>query len=64
MKRYTKNAKVVASTYYPEELAEKASDAIWDFQNAITGDPRLSSNLTEEDILTLDRAREILDLYQ
>ena len=62
MKRYTKTAPVVTSHLI--ELAEKASEAIWDFQNAVSGDPRLSANLTEKDIMTLDGAREILDTYQ
>jgi len=43
--------------------AKEASDAIWQFQDDITGDPAISDSLSNEDIETLDKARIILDNF-
>lgn len=56
MKRYT----------YASELgkqAERIADLLWDWQNDVSGDPDLTEALSESDIETLDRAREILYDY-
>ena len=46
-----------------KKAAAKAADSIWDFQNAVVGDPALSDSLSSEDIDCLDKARVILSNY-
>ena len=40
--------------------AERIADSIYDFQQDLSGDPRLSSGLTQADIETLDAAYDVL----
>lgn len=48
---------------YCKEMASNLGDEIMEFQEAITGDPRLSDYFSPEDIETLDRTRELLYRY-
>lgn len=68
MKKYIRSAEnpfhTSAMHYeYCKQEAMKLSDAIWNFQQDISGDPIYSDSLSIEDIETLDNARTILIEY-
>ena len=50
-------------TVNARKLAEAASEALWEFQEGLSGPPELSDALEIEDIETLDAAQEVLAHY-
>ena len=61
MKKYVRSSR---DNYFdPKKLAEDAADTLWVFQESLSGDPRLSDPLSNEDIETLDKAHSILTRY-
>ena len=61
MKRAIKSA--TNWTVNAQKLAEAASDALWNFQEGISGAPELTDALEPEDIEALDAAQEVLAHY-
>ena len=60
-----KKRKIISSIYSRDLLyqANNISDDLWDFQNKLVGDPRLSDFFTVEDIEAMDRVRVVLDEF-
>lgn len=60
-----KKRKIISSIYSRDLLdqANNISDDLWDFQNKLVGDPRLSDFFTVEDIEAMDRVRAVLDEF-
>ena len=63
MKKYVKSSEGITYLEYCKKNASKLADDIMEWQEGLVGDPRLSDCLSEDDITTLDKARNILYKY-
>lgn len=63
MKKFIRANQGISYLQYCKKNASNLADEIMEWQDGLVGDPRLSSCLSEQDIITLDKARAILYRY-
>ena len=63
MKKYVRSSSGISYLEYCKKNASNLADEIMEWQDGLVGDPILSDCLSEEDIITLDKARAILYKY-
>ena len=63
MKKFIRANQGISYLQYCKNNASNLAEEIMEWQDGISGDPRLSDCLSEQDIITLDKARAILYRY-
>lgn len=63
MKRLIIGSEGITYLQFCKNNAANLADEIMEWQDSISGDPRLSDCLSEQDIITLDKARAVLYKY-